>query len=445
MKKRPLLVKLVTTYSLLTFGVITILLTVLFTGQIGTINENNLSRLKLDIYTATDFAKSAANRASLLQSIPQEMVGLGFDHYALYAERGVQPLLVGNDITLPGSEDFELVSSSIARLALSGDTLTYLITGKKIFTFNPFVDASGSVYVLKIVGDFRDSEKKIDGLLTLGSILGFFVIGLHIIFAVYVYRILFKRIQKIADASVQLSAGNYSMRVYDSHDDELGAVLNVFNTMTSKLEEAVQEAFNANALTHLPGNHEITTEINRRLASGSKFSILYTDLDNFKAYNDRYGAHAGDEAIFFSKKALEATRDWFPNHYIFLGHEGGDDFVVIADYEISDAFCRRLCYYFDYYIRHGVELVPGEGIKTFYTPEDIERGFIDGVDRQGNKATFGLVSISVAFVSNNFKKISHASELIEWSAQIKKKVKTDPAKKGSSYMEDRRRADEIKE
>src|ERR687892_2000948 len=83
-------------------------------------------------------------------------------------------------------------------------------------------------------------------------------------------------------------------------------------------------------LTGLPGNARIQQELQRRIDAGEKFALLYADLDNFKAYNDHYGFLRGDDALRFTARALQESAMEVSGDEAFVGHVGGDDYVVIC-------------------------------------------------------------------------------------------------------------------
>ena len=91
-----------------------------------------------------------------------------------------------------------------------------------------------------------------------------------------------------------------------------------------------EKAENANPLTKLPGNIVIQEMVEERIKKDKKFVLIYSDLDNFKAFNDTYGVHAGDKAIMLTADimreaiAVEGAED------DFIGHEGGDDFLLLT-------------------------------------------------------------------------------------------------------------------
>ena len=83
-------------------------------------------------------------------------------------------------------------------------------------------------------------------------------------------------------------------------------------------------------LTGLPGNVRIEEEIDGRVDQGIPFAILYADLDHFKAFNDHYGFMRGDQVIQSSARLFEEVSSDETGGAAFVGHVGGDDFVVVA-------------------------------------------------------------------------------------------------------------------
>lgn len=86
----------------------------------------------------------------------------------------------------------------------------------------------------------------------------------------------------------------------------------------------------ANPLTGLPGNEPIRRELTRRIGDGKPFAVLYADVDHFKWFNDRFGFHRGDEVIRFTAETLLACARAQGQEDGFVGHIGGDDFIVVS-------------------------------------------------------------------------------------------------------------------
>lgn len=175
-------------------------------------------------------------------------------------------------------------------------------------------------------------------------------------------------------------------------------------------------------LTGLPGNVQIQAELKKCLLKQKDFSVLYFDLDNFKAYNDVYGFLKGDEIIkYTSELILKAVHNFGGG---FVGHIGGDDFIAIVDGIDVERICQEVIFYFDH------------TIQKFYTEKDCKDGYIEVENRKGIIEKFPLTSISIAAVIAETGRFNNVLEIGDVSAQVKHAVK---AVMGSSYAIDRRK------
>ena len=192
----------------------------------------------------------------------------------------------------------------------------------------------------------------------------------------------------------------------------------------SILEEHMVQT-GVNPLTRLPGNILIERAINKMVAAWTEYAIFYIDFDNFKAYNDSYGTHAGDKAIQEGSLAIDRVfRSLFHDRY-FVGHIGGDDFVA-AVWGGSDL--QQAC--------EALFLEINKIRSVLYSPADIERGYFEAKNRQGEMEKFGLLSVSVGILSSETGGISGWAEASNKLASVKKKAKSI---KGNSYCVDQRK------
>lgn len=176
-------------------------------------------------------------------------------------------------------------------------------------------------------------------------------------------------------------------------------------------------------LTGLPGNVQINSELKKHLLKNDEFSILYLDLDNFKAYNDVYGFLKGDQIIEFTAQTIvKCVHEMFPED-AFVGHIGGDDFVAIVPTEEVDKICQSIIAYFD------------TNVTKFFTEEDLEKGYIEVANRKGIIEQFALTSISIGVVIVEKGRFSNILEIGDVGAQVKHVAKSIM---GSSYAIDRR-------
>lgn len=176
-------------------------------------------------------------------------------------------------------------------------------------------------------------------------------------------------------------------------------------------------------LTGLPGNVQIHAELKKRILNREPFSVLYLDLDNFKAYNDVYGFLKGDQIIEYTADTiLKCIHQSFKENY-FIGHIGGDDFIAIVPTLDVDNICQLIIANFD------------EGVTKFFTEEDLEKGYIEVANRKGIIEQFSLTSISIGAVIADKDRFANILEIGEIGAQVKHVAKSII---GSSYAVDRR-------
>lgn len=179
----------------------------------------------------------------------------------------------------------------------------------------------------------------------------------------------------------------------------------------------------ANPLTRLPGNRSIQRELEGRLGAGEPIAVCYIDLDRFKAFNDHYGFKRGDEVIqrtaetlLRASKTQGAARD-------FIGHIGGDDFILITTTERGETVCEAIIQAFD-------AMVP-----QLYDEDDRTRGYILHHDRKGQAVKIPLLSISIALVTNEEQRLTHPGQIAEIGAELKAYAKQFDR---SIYVKERR-------
>jgi diguanylate cyclase (GGDEF)-like protein len=187
-----------------------------------------------------------------------------------------------------------------------------------------------------------------------------------------------------------------------------------------------KEMRNLSPLTGLPGNIRIQEEIERQVREQRPFSVLYCDLDNFKAYNDQKGFLRGDRLIQVTARIIQDAVIEQAGSEGFVGHVGGDDFVAVVGPDEAEDVAKRICERFD------------EARSDFYEPADLERGFVRIEDRKGVLQDIPLVAISVGIASTQKRHFAHYGEAVAVATEMKSFAKREP---GSSYAVDRRAAE----
>ena len=182
-------------------------------------------------------------------------------------------------------------------------------------------------------------------------------------------------------------------------------------------------ALDANPLSRLPGNVSVLEELQARLKEGKPLAVCYMDLDKFKALNDTYGFERGDEIIRAVSKLLLLTMRELGTLDDFLGHIGGDDFVLITHPSAADRISQRV-------LSEVAQMAP-----SFYDEEARRRGYIEAKDRDGQVRRFPLLTLSVAIVTNEQRPLTHVAEIAQIGAELKEWAKE---KGGNRCVRDRR-------
>jgi PleD family two-component response regulator len=185
-----------------------------------------------------------------------------------------------------------------------------------------------------------------------------------------------------------------------------------------------KKSIDANPLTKLPGNVSIQTKIAGAITGGQPMAVLYLDLNNFKAYNDVYGFDAGDKIIKASGNLIMETVRKRGGEGDFIGHIGGDDFIVVTTPDKMELLGEVIISEFD-------RMVP-----SFYKEEDAPRGNRIAKDRKGETVEYPLLGIAVGACHNTLKPITSHAQVSQIGAELKKHAKSFG---GSKLVIDRRK------
>lgn len=189
-----------------------------------------------------------------------------------------------------------------------------------------------------------------------------------------------------------------------------GSYIGMVNTkslLKSITEAQIQRARYANPLTDLPGNVPIDEQVDSLISQHETFTLLYLDLNHFKPYNDVFGYQKGDRLLRWTGHMLQGV---CPSD-VFIGHIGGDDFVLIARTEAVNELCLNILNRFK------------EGCLNFYPEEAIARGFISAQDRDGNDAHFDIISLAIGVVPSSLIYNNPMTNPATLAALAKKKAK----------------------
>ena len=188
----------------------------------------------------------------------------------------------------------------------------------------------------------------------------------------------------------------------------IGHTIDLLHQIT---KQQITQATHSNPLTALPGNVPINENINRLLGEDIPFVVAYVDLDYFKPYNDAYGYARGDQMLLH---VAEILRDAVSPRTDFVGHLGGDDFVMILRSPDWAERLRRLVGEFE------------RSVGSFYSAEHRRAGGIETADRYGERRRFGFLTLSVAIIDTSNERFDSADHLAERLQRVKAKAKSVP-------------------
>jgi diguanylate cyclase (GGDEF)-like protein len=225
---------------------------------------------------------------------------------------------------------------------------------------------------------------------------------------------------RAADKVIGLDAGadDYVVKPFDTLE------------LVARIRAALRrnrEVRSASPLTGLPGNTRILAEIASRSAAEEPFAVCHVDLDNFKSVNDAYGFVRGDEVIHTLAKVLyQAAQETGPP-VGFLGHIGGDDFVLVCEPDQVEALTKRALTLFE------------AEVPRFYDADHLARGYLEMPDRRGNVQQYGLVTVSVGVSFGDRHPRGDPAAVVAAASEMKHVAKS---RRGSVVAVDRRRAAE---
>jgi diguanylate cyclase (GGDEF)-like protein len=280
-----------------------------------------------------------------------------------------------------------------------------------------------TAYVAKIslpLASIQEAFKEVYGPVIFAVLV---VIMANIVFGYMLSKTVIGPIKILNNVTKIIAGGDLSVRTDIHTEDELAELGSTFNYMTEELIKMKERAENANPLTKLPGNIVIHEQIDNRIKENKQFVVIYCDLDNFKAFNDKYGIAKGDEAIKLTAEVFKAAAKASGNPDDFVGHEGGDDFILVTTPEKAQAIADYIIREFD------------KQARSLYSQEDLQAGFIIAHARDGTVKQFPIMSISLAGVTNVHREIASYGEVTNIAAEVKKKAK---AIEGSVFVMDKR-------
>lgn len=224
------------------------------------------------------------------------------------------------------------------------------------------------------------------------------------------------RLEQVSRLVTQKGRPRLTEEFVITHDGRyfgIGQTIDVLRLIT---EQQLQSAKHSNPLTLLPGNAAVGICIDKLIEARKRFIVAYFDLDSFKPYNDVYGYAQGDQVILHLTGLL---KQHFSARLDFIGHVGGDDFVVVMR---SADWRDRVTAVLDRFT---------ETVRDFYSPEHAGDGYILAADRDGRPRKFPLLTLSVSALDSETIGATSADAVAQLLAHVKKYAKQQT---GNSFV-----------
>jgi len=310
-----------------------------------------------------------------------------------------------NDILIQGLANLDNPSSLRVKkvekeIKKKQDTIIALIKGMEAEAIRDQNEKTGKTSAIGTIA-FRASV-----------ILCVFGILLSVTAALLITRNISGAIRKLKIATQMISNGEFEFMPEIRNKDELGDLSEAFITMAKRLKQLEEMSLDTSPLTRLPGGVSIEKTMQERISSGDLIAFCLIDIDNFKSYNDHYGYAKGNDLIKATAKIILDAVSELGTADDYIGHIGGDDFVIITKPDSYEKSCNAVIDSFD------------KTVPVFYDSEIRKRGYIIAEDRQGKQVTFPLASISIAVVTNTKRKFINYIQFGEIAAEMKEYAKS---------------------
>ena len=327
------------------------------------------------------------------------------------------------DVGMADGNDYNVIDELNVGAPVKGEVVVDR-ANKTFSLYLPLSEGGSTEFILRLffsLGDIWSAFRQVYGpAITIGIL--FVLVNVALGFSLS--HLVIGPIKVFNQAAKEIATGRLDLRVNVSTNDELQELGNTFNYMTKELAKMKERAENANPLTKLPGNVMIQEEVEKRISAGEKFMVIYCDLDNFKAFNDKYGVHKGDDAITLTGNIFKEAVKKEGQSQDFIGHEGGDDFLLVTVPERAQKIADYITSEFD------------KRVRQFYDREDLDRGHIVAHARDGSIKQFPIMTISLAGITNEVHPIKTYSEVTNIAAGVKKVAKKQ---EGSCFVIDKRK------
>jgi diguanylate cyclase (GGDEF)-like protein len=230
--------------------------------------------------------------------------------------------------------------------------------------------------------------------------------------SLFLIKTIINSVKKLKMAASQVSKGDFMNLPTVNSSDEIGDLSKSFNDMAKRLIKLEDAYKDASPLTRLPGGVAVENIVQKSIENRIPFAFCMLDLDNFKPFNDRYGYSHGNSVIKHTASLIQAVADEVGSEIDFVGHIGGDDFVIVSTPELFEEVCEEVIKRFD------------QSIVAYYDSDDLSNGHIVSKSRQGVVTQFPIMTISISAVCSEMTELTNYIRVGEIIAELKKYAKS---------------------
>jgi PleD family two-component response regulator len=205
---------------------------------------------------------------------------------------------------------------------------------------------------------------------------------------------------------LELGADNYITKPFDIEELKLY----VQNAIARSERESLTDP-----QTGLPAGRLIENELRQMIRQRKGWAFMDIRINAYEPFKDVYGFIAANDVLRFTAMMIGEVVDELGTHNDFIGHAGGDNFIVITTEETAPAIRQRLKNRFK------------EEVLAHYNFMDRQQGYILAPDETGKIQPTALMTLAVGMVSPSTHMFADIREITELAAEERRQDASSPA------------------